>query len=348
MNTLVVGTYEFEDAFANHIYKTIKFNVYKLDVASSIEKFVIRYISGSSIIKIINRFSQLFNITGGKVSYKKISNLIKFHEIDLIIVTHDYIDPIQFKLIRSNYPKVIIVLWFPDHIANFGKAFFLLCDYDYFFFKDHYVVKKLNALLGNRVKYLAECFFDNGYVPTFNDNKDYDCDVLCIGNFHPWRVLFYESIKRLQNLNMKFYGMGPPIWIKGFFLNDIYCNRPLFGINKNAAFNNSKICLNNLFYGEINGVNVRTFEICGSGGFQLINESDAVAELFKIGEEIVTFSDQNDLLEKIDYYMKNDSLRIAIARAGFNRAMKDHKYENRIDEIFKLVSSNIKLSGGKC
>lgn len=51
------------------------------------------------------------------------------------------------------------------------------------------------------------------------------------------------------------------------------------------------------------------------------------------GEDFVYYKSKNDLLSKIDYYLKHDDGRISIARNGFERTAANHTYKHRVEEI---------------
>ena len=56
-------------------------------------------------------------------------------------------------------------------------------------------------------------------------------------------------------------------------------------------------------------------------------------DLFKVGKEVIEYTDTKDLVKKIKYYLDHEDERIKIARAGQTRTLKEHSYENRMREI---------------
>lgn len=84
-------------------------------------------------------------------------------------------------------------------------------------------------------------------------------------------------------------------------------------------------------YGDF--VNPRTFEIAACEGFQLVDHRSEMAELFRIGEEMVCFEDLNDMRHKIKYYLDNPEERYKIARQGRERVVSDHTYKHRMEEM---------------
>jgi spore maturation protein CgeB len=107
-------------------------------------------------------------------------------------------------------------------------------------------------------------------------------------------------------------------------------------LEKSKAFNGAKIVVNT-FQGEVEGVNLRTFEAAGCGAFQICEYRTALEELFEIGKEIVIFKNRDDLLEKVEYYLTHPEERKRIANAGHERANRDHTYKERIEKMLQII-----------
>lgn len=81
----------------------------------------------------------------------------------------------------------------------------------------------------------------------------------------------------------------------------------------------------------------RNFEIPGSGGFLLTSDAGHLEEYFVPGKEIAVFSDNDDLIDKVRYYLLHDDERESIRRAGYERALRDHTNEQRLSEILETM-----------
>jgi len=81
----------------------------------------------------------------------------------------------------------------------------------------------------------------------------------------------------------------------------------------------------------------RNFEVPGSGGFLLTSDADNMRDYYEDGKEVVIFKNTQDLIEKIKYYLARESERIAIAKAGYGRTLREHTYEKRFNEIFRII-----------
>jgi spore maturation protein CgeB len=58
---------------------------------------------------------------------------------------------------------------------------------------------------------------------------------------------------------------------------------------------------------------------------QICDCPDLVADVFEVGREIDVYRGFDDLLEKLRYYLENDSHRQAIASAGHARVLRDYR-----------------------
>lgn len=106
-------------------------------------------------------------------------------------------------------------------------------------------------------------------------------------------------------------------------------------------FNNTRINLNITFRAIQTGLSLRVYDVLGCGGFLLTNYQEELPEIYEPGKEIETFSSKEELLDKVDFYLKNESARVKIARAGYERTLACHTYEHRIEEMIKLIFSTL-------
>jgi len=86
---------------------------------------------------------------------------------------------------------------------------------------------------------------------------------------------------------------------------------------------------------------LRHFEITASGGFMLTdwNNDYELEEFFKPGVEVETYDTEEELVDKIQYYLKHEEEREKIAQAGYERCIKEHTWENRFNDIFKKMGT---------
>lgn len=117
-------------------------------------------------------------------------------------------------------------------------------------------------------------------------------------------------------------------------------NRGPAGYSKEAAYiyRNSRINLNITLRSIISGIPLRAFEIMGSGGFLFTNFQEDFLDCFVPGEDFVFYENNEDLLEKVDYYLHHEEERKEIARNGYEKVKAYHTYKNRVEEIMAVVN----------
>ena len=103
------------------------------------------------------------------------------------------------------------------------------------------------------------------------------------------------------------------------------------------VFNLSKINLNMTIYPIEKGLPLRIWDVLGAGGFLLTNFREELLEYFEPGVELDYFSDENELVDKCEFYLKHDDVRRQIAASGYERVKDFHTYANRMPGIFKNI-----------
>lgn len=95
----------------------------------------------------------------------------------------------------------------------------------------------------------------------------------------------------------------------------------------------SKINLNMSLRSIISGMPLRVFEIMGAGGFLLSNFQSDFLDYFVPGDDFAFYDSQKDLIDKIDYYLRNDEERRQMAASAHQKIQKSHTYVHRIQEM---------------
>lgn len=102
-------------------------------------------------------------------------------------------------------------------------------------------------------------------------------------------------------------------------------------------FYDSSINLNMTIPNIKTGIPLRVWDILGSGGFVLSNYQPEFDEFFKAGETLDIFEEEEELLDKTAFYLKNDSLRRKIAKQGLELVTKEHTYKIRLTKLFEIL-----------
>lgn len=259
----------------------------------------------------------------------------------IFIIKGDYLDKELLRELKE-FHKAIYAIYFIDNpFWALGKERMYLPTiidtlplYDYIFSFDTYYLPLLKKLSMN----------DNVYHLPFASDLDYYYPINKIKNEYIYNISFvgsatYEREKFFSELSESFsIHIFGNCWDKKLFkdtINKIYSSKEV-----NEIFNNTKINLNLNVLNSIYGTNMRTFEIISSGGFLLNDYKLEIEELFKINQDLVCYNDIFDLKEKINYYLKNESLRLEIAKNGYNTLLNNHTYNHRVEYLLRIFQKN--------
>jgi spore maturation protein CgeB len=65
-------------------------------------------------------------------------------------------------------------------------------------------------------------------------------------------------------------------------------------------------------------------------------EETNINQLFVENEDIVYYDSADEAIDKIKYYLENESEREKIANSGYAKVMKDHTAKARVDALLKV------------
>ncbi|MBM3886595.1 glycosyltransferase [Candidatus Dependentiae bacterium] len=165
-----------------------------------------------------------------------------------------------------------------------------------------------------------------------------DIDLQCWGNGWPNRRVSQEEMIRIfseSRINSNLTKGSGAVDIKQ--LAKIFLGRRTDGsyqLQTPPMWINNARSLWNKRREQIKG---RNFEIPGCGGFLLTADADNLRDYYIDGKEIVIFKDVPDLIEKARYYLAHEDERVAIAKAGYERTIREHTYEKRFQELFRIM-----------
>lgn len=91
----------------------------------------------------------------------------------------------------------------------------------------------------------------------------------------------------------------------------------------------------NIHIPKHSGFNCRTFEILGGHNFELCDIQNLEYIKLEDGEHIVFYKNKQDLLEKIAYYLNNDTKREKIANQGGAYVNEYYSFDKSLQKIFR-------------
>jgi hypothetical protein len=131
---------------------------------------------------------------------------------------------------------------------------------------------------------------------------------------------------------------------RGSWLNEIKNNFNLkidefvIGHDMVESINKYKIHFNRNISDDLN---YRTFETLGCQTFLLTNHTPGLDELFEIGKHLITYDSADDLIQKINYYLNNETERNEIAKNGYDHVVNNHTYFKRMKQFIKIIKKEI-------
>lgn len=241
----------------------------------------------------------------------------------------ELVEPATLRAIRGyGVPLVNLALNDKEHFVGkirSGRAFGARDICRYF---DLCWTSTEDALIKYCVEGALPVYLPEGANPQIHKPYDIDktIDVSFVGQCYGNRR---AVITELQNrrIAVKTYGTG---WPDG----------PLSTEEMVKMYSRSKI---NLGFGGVEGLKEtfclkgRDFEIPMSGGLYLTEAHPELDNVFRPGEEILTYSAIDDLVSQIKYYLSHSAEAQSIRKKGYERSLREHTWEARFANIFHLI-----------
>ncbi|OGR78441.1 MAG: hypothetical protein A3I11_02250 [Elusimicrobia bacterium RIFCSPLOWO2_02_FULL_39_32] len=145
-------------------------------------------------------------------------------------------------------------------------------------------------------------------------------DVAYIGNLN--KDLYSGRIKILNEISKKF---------------KVYISDNVYGEEISKIYSQSKIIFN---YSQFSEINMRIFEALSCGSLLVTNrlgKETGLEDLFQDQTHLIFYDDINDLKEKLDYYLSNESERESIALGGYKEALSKHTFQDRFIQILNYI-----------
>jgi spore maturation protein CgeB len=144
-----------------------------------------------------------------------------------------------------------------------------------------------------------------------------------------------EEMLELFSLSKINLGLNPPpgLWSQNTLGRWLF--RPT--MNKVALDLHLAANINSWRHMTVPQIKARHFQIPACGGFVMTSMADDLGEWYVPGKEIVIYENEDDMAEKVKYYLAHEAERKAIAQAGYERTVRDHTYEKRFRAIFQAA-----------
>ena len=84
-------------------------------------------------------------------------------------------------------------------------------------------------------------------------------------------------------------------------------------------------------------VRLRDFEAPMCRACYLTGHTDEIEEFYQVSAEIDTYRTIDELIEKVQFYLRNQSAAEKMRAAGHRRALRDHTWKRRFEQLFAKI-----------
>jgi spore maturation protein CgeB len=276
---------------------------------------------------------------------QQVFEVIKENKPDFIIHTKDELPAELFQDLRQ-YAKVI--QWYPDLAIPEWLPPYVRAS-DIFFTMAEGLVHEFRRFNPNTL-WLTQAFepsFFHINTITSADINTYSADVTFVGNLgsKTYYLSRRKNLKRIikEGFNLKWWGPRIPRKLSTIPLHlgklgRSYGGRFIWGEEYAKVAKLSKVFLAFDAIPHIRkSMSARIYTAVGCGAFYMCQHVEGIEELFVPEKEIVTFQNEEEMVDMIRYYLNDDNARKSIAEAGKRRILKDHTYEVRIRQMFRMI-----------
>jgi len=179
------------------------------------------------------------------------------------------------------------------------------------------------------------------------DRRKYDCDVAFVGTWQKARQQVIEHLLSWTSASLKIWGRG---WKEAASGNgrmaDCVQGRGIYGEEVVKLFNVARIGLNiHTWHGIPSGINGLAFEIPACGGMALLEHSDELSDIYRVGEEVESYASLEELVGKVEFYLGNPQARSRIAEGGYERVQRDHTFTRRMAQMIAAAEETRRVLG---
>ncbi|UAJ14216.1 CgeB family protein [Aquirufa lenticrescens] len=273
---------------------------------------------------LLNKFNVWLDFVGVNNSILSVNKKYDLIWIDKGLIIKDS----SLKYLKERFASKLIH-YSPDDMLNPGNQSFYyleaLSTYDVHITTKSYNVDELKNLGAKKVIFINNSFDDLYHVRVPNICQKFDIGF--IGSFEKERAAILLNLAK-KGFSMVIRGNWPIRWVKILkdYNVDILSNE-LYFPDYSLFIASCKINLCFLRKANRDLQTTRSIEIPAMGGFMLAEDTSEHRSLFVSDDQAVFFSNEEELEEKISFYLRNDDLRKTIAENGYMRTI-DSGYSN--------------------
>ena len=278
-------------------------------------------------------------------STEVIAGIRAFRPDAVLVLRGDFYTDTLADAVRALPSRPRMVVWMMDSIRRFPQILRHREQFDRWFVFEPSDIAVLENGYGIEAQYLGLAFDSEYYHPLDTPTRlDLRADLSFVGHvMDPARYqVFGELAKWAANVGVKVKvitgNYRARYWYHRFVnpaLWNCFHARYLAHQDINELYNQCAVNLNVHIGQSVEGLNMRFFEVLGSGGLQLVEERRAQSLLgFEPGRDFLSYSGVEDMKEKIRFALDHPAHSTVVAQAGYEKS-SDHDFLARGKELLE-------------
>lgn len=278
--------------------------------------------------------------------YADVERCIREERVDALIV--DNCHPYHPDWLR-NLPVYKVLRTSDGPLCAYDRDFAYVHAYDHVLYhspaysSDMGMEEKLHYVGARRADFWPLGVFDAAYDTSMSaDNilgDERNIDVIYVGALHFGKMEFLAKVKKALGRSCHLYGING--WKRNTYFNLKYGFPGWLRPVPFEIYRNVKIGFNLHNRGDYTVGSYRLFELPANGVMQISDGGEYLDSFFDVGNEIVGYRSADDLIDKMRFYLANDSERERIAVAGFSRVMRDYRIANLLQGAGQLIARSM-------
>jgi spore maturation protein CgeB len=278
--------------------------------------------------------------------YSDVRNLISEQAIDVLVV--DNCPPYHPDwLLTLPVYKVLRIADGP--LAAYDRDFAYTHAYDLVLYhtpaysRDLEMAEKLQYLGARKTAFWPLGLFDAAFDPGTTEDElfaqERDIDVIFVGALHLGKMPILARVKKAFGAKCRLYGLTS-------LKKNIYFNlkygvqgwvRPIEQEQYIPLYRRAKIGFNVHNRGKYTLGGFRFYELPANGVMQISDGDEYLDTFFDEGNEVIGYADADEMIDKIKYYLSNDSERERVARNGYRRVLKDYRMSHLLHKLGQII-----------
>jgi spore maturation protein CgeB len=296
----------------------------------------------------LTRFNQYLRSRGAKWLNENLLNSVQDASPDFVFITNgDFLSPETIRTIRiKRCPIYIFHADNPFQPSPNARPEYLPCavEASSYFIWSQSLISRLQKLGVKDVRYLPFAWDEEIFPPSIlSSHPEYD--LVFIGGWDRDREALLAPLARHFNLKI----WGPDYWAtrtrRDSLLRFCWQGGAAEGPEAALIISRAKITLNILRKQNLpDGINMRTFEVPGCGGFLLSTSSTGAIDIFPEEKAGAYFSDFDECAQRINHYLLDGISRKNISEAAHQIVRRNHTYVHRASYITELFEKSTRSS----